>query len=473
MIRSERLSATAHRRRTPTGGPFAWALIALAAVAVIWLPTTVTAQEAPTPRSLDLVGFLDLVERNSLQLENARTDRSLAATQEDLVRSQIYPFVAGQAGYDRNFLDIEQAVPVAADGSGNGPIYPLVTREIDVNRDNEFSLGLSVQQKIFDMSVFRALEASRQFTDLTGTVYEASRQGILTEAKRLFFQVLLLQEVLEVRRSSEEIARDNFLETQRRAEAGIASPMEVLRAEVNWKITEPDTSQAERNLNVALQSLKTLAGIPRDEEVALAGSLDEFPPVPSFGDAFGERINRPDYQALLNQQRLRELNISAQRAAFYPSLSASLTWGWQRSDDGFDLSDGTSVLSAGLALTVPIFYGGSRFASLTEAELELRRTRTEIAMQDESIATELDRIRLTLDEASLRIQSARQTLATAERAYAVTETSVESGLATQLELKDARVSLEGARLNHLSAVFDYLSAYFDWQLATGRGDEGL
>jgi outer membrane protein len=483
MIRSERLSATAHRRRTPTGGPFAWALIALAAVAVIWLPTTVTAQEAPTPRSLDLVGFLDLVERNSLQLENARTDRSLAATQEDLVRSQIYPFVAGQAGYDRNFLDIEQAVPVAANaaqevpgsvlGFNGGSYYPLATREIDVNRDNEFSLGLSVQQKIFDMSVFRALEASRQFTDLTGTVYEASRQGILTEAKRLFFQVLLLQEVLDVRRSSEEIARDNFLETQRRAEAGIASPMEVLRAEVNWKITEPDTSQAERNLNVALQSLKTLAGIPRDEEVALAGSFDEFPPVPSFGDAFGERINRPDYQALLNQQRLRELNISAQRAAFYPSLSASLTWGWQRSDDGFDLSDGTSVLSAGLALTVPIFYGGSRFASLTEAELELRRTRTEIAMQDESIATELDRIRLTLDEASLRIQSARQTLATAERAYAVTETSVESGLATQLELKDARVSLEGARLNHLSAVFDYLSAYFDWQLATGRGDEGL
>jgi outer membrane protein TolC len=442
------------------------ALVALAAPAA-------TYAQAGSAEALDLARFLDFVERNSLQLENARTDRSLAETQEDLVRSQIYPFIAGQAGYTRNFLDIEQAVPVAADGSGDGVTYPLVTQEIDVNRDNEFSLGLSVQQKIFDMSVFRALEASRQFTDLTGTVYEASRQGILTEAKRLFFQVLLLQEVLEVRRSSEEIARDNFLETQRRAEAGIASPMEVLRAEVNWKITEPDTSQAERNLNVALQGLKSLAGIPRDAEVSLEGSLDEFPPLPSFGDAFADRINRPDYQALVNQQRLRELNISAQRAAFYPSLSASLTWGWQRSDDGFELSDGTSVLTAGLALTIPIFYGGSRFASLTEAELELRRTRTEIALQDESIATELDRIRLTLDEASLRIESARQTLATAERAYAVTETSVESGLATQLELKDARVSLEAARLNHLSAVFDYLSAYFDWQLATGRGDEGL
>jgi outer membrane protein TolC len=491
MIRTERTSrvTVAPRSTVPRVIPRTLALRARIAiltgvVALVALAApAATYAQAGSAEALDLARFLDLVEHNSLQLENARTDRSLAETQEDLVRSQIYPFIAGQAGYTRNFLDIEQAVPVAANaaqavpgsvlGFDGGSYYLLTTREIDVNRDNEFSLGLSVQQKIFDMSVFRALEASRQFTDLTGTVYEASRQGILTEAKRLFFQVLLLQEVLEVRRSSEEIARDNFLETQRRAEAGIASPMEVLRAEVNWKITEPDTSQAERNLNVAIQGLKSLAGIPRDAEVSLEGSLDEFPPLPSFGDAFANRINRPDYQALVNQQRLRELNISAQRAAFYPSLSASLTWGWQRSDDGFELSDGTSVLTAGLALTIPIFYGGSRFASLTEAELELRRTRTEIALQDESIATELDRIRLTLDEAALRIESARQTLATAERAYAVTETSAESGLATQLELKDARVSLEGARLNHLSAVFDYLSAYFDWQLATGRGDAAL
>lgn len=437
-----------------------------------------------TTLAFDLERFLSLVEENSLQLENVRTDRALAETQEKLVRSQIYPMIGAQAGYSRNFLDIEQEVPIAADATQPIPgsflgldparnYYPLATRSIDVNRDNEFSFGFSVQQKVFDMSVFRALEASRQFTDLTGTVYEAARQEILTAAKRLFFQALLLQEVLEVRRSSREIAFDNYQATRRRLESGLASPLELLRAEVNWKITEPDTSQAERNLNVVLQNLKTFAGIPRNVEIELQGSLDEYPVLPDFEYAFSARAERPDYRALLNERRLRELNISAERAKFYPSLSASLTYGRRAADDGFDMSDGVDSLSAGFTVTIPIFYGGSRFVQMEQARLELRKTNTSIALKDEAIATELETIRLTLEEANLRIASAEQTLATAERVYQVSETSLESGLATQLELKDARVSLERARLNHLSAVFDYLSAYFDWQLAVGEGDRPI
>ena len=436
------------------------------------------AMPAVTQERLSLQGFLNLVEDNSLALENTRTDRDIAATQERLTRSQVYPTIVGEAGYTRNFLDIEQEFPAFIDTDGTPAvpgtnIYPIQTQSMDVNSDNDFSAGLSVQQKVFDMAVFRALEASEQFTGLQGTIYEASRQGILTEAKRLFFQTLLLQEVLEVRRSSEEIAYDNYLETQRRQENGLASPLEVLQAEVNWKITQPDTSQAERNLNVALQNLRNFAGLDRTTEVVLTETLDEYPPLPSFENAFDRRNNRPDYQALAAQRRLRELNVAAERAKFYPSLSASLTYGWQSSGDDFDLSNGSDSLSAGLSLTIPIFYGGSRFASLNQARLELQKTTTEIALQDDTIATELETLRLTLEEANLRISSAEQTLETAERAYEVSQTSVDNGLATQLELKDARVSLERARLNYVSAVFDYLSAYFDWQLATGEGDQGL
>lgn len=436
------------------------------------------AESADRGRRIALEEYLSLVEANSLRLRNARTDRSLAEAQERLVRSQVYPTIAGQAGYTRNFLDIEQEVPAFID-TGADPVIPeteiyrIQTQSIDVNQDNDFSFGLSLQQKLFDLNVFRALEASGQFIDLTSSTYEAQRHGLLTEAKRLYFQVLLLDEVLQVRRSSQEIAYDNYLETQRRLENGIASPLELLRAEVNWKITEPDTSQAERNLNVALQNLNTFAGLDQGEAVQLTGSFEDYPELPSFDGAFSRRSERPDYQALMNRRRLQELNVSAEQAKFYPSLSASLSYGWQGSDEGFDLSAGTDVLTAGLNLTIPIFYGGSRFASLEQARLELSQAGTAIAMEDERILTELETLRLTLEESRLRIDSAEQTLSTAERAYEVSETSVASGLATQLELKDARVSLEQARLNYVSAVFDYLSAYFDWQMATGQGDHGL
>lgn len=452
------------------------ALVRRIIIAGLLVALSVPAAFGQTGDQAEMIGleqFLTLVEANSLQLETARTDRLLAEVQEDLVRSQIFPFVAGQLGYTRNILDIEQDFPIGADTSGAGSFAPIVTEPVDINSDNDFTVGFSVEQLLFDASVFRALEASRQFSDLTGTIYEATRQGLLTEAKRLFFQTLLLQEVLAVRRSSEAIALASFEEAQQRFANGLASQLEVLQAEVDWKITEPDTTQAERNLNVALQNLKNFAGLPQDQEIGLAGSLDEFPAPPNFDGAFADRTMRPDYQALLAERRLRELNIAAERAAFYPSVSAQLAYGWQASDDGFSLSDGTDSLTGGITVTVPIFFGGSRFASLNQARLELDRTVAAIAISDDDIATELETIRLTLEEAALRIESAAQTRDTVERALQVSQTSFDNGLATQRELNDTRVNLERARLNYLSAVFDYLSAYFNWQLATGIGDQAF
>lgn len=439
-------------------------------VAAATTPPAAAQETTAGEQRIDVARFLELVEANSLQLANARIERGLADAQEDLVRSQVYPFVAGRVGYARNFLDIEQDFPIGADTSGGGDFAPLVTQPIDVNSDNDLTLGFTVEQLLFDAGVFRALEASRQFSELTGTIYQAARQGLLTEAKRLFFQTLLLQEVLAVRRSSEATALASFREAQQRFANGLASQLEVLQAEVDFSITQPDTSQAERNLNVALQNLKNFAGLEQDEELVLIGSLDQFPALPDFDGAFEKRAMRPDYQSLLGERRLRELNVAAERASYFPTLSASLAYGRQASDDGFDFSDGTGSLTAGVTLTVPVFFGGSRVASVNRAQLELERVSTAIAIRDDDIATELETIRLRLEESTLRIESADRTRAIVERTLRVSQTSFDNGLATQREVNDTRVNLELARLNYLSAVFDYLSAYFDWQLATGQGD---
>jgi outer membrane protein TolC len=300
-----------------------------------------------------------------------------------------------------------------------------------------------------------------------------TRQQIYTAAKRLFYQALLLQEVLQVRRSSEEIAYDNYLDTQQRLENGLASRLELLRAEVNWKITIPITTQAQKNLDVALSNLKNLAGIDPGTELDLVGSLDSYPALPDQTEVAEVLSARPDYRALQNERTLREINVSAERSAFYPSVSASVNYALQGADDGWNFENPTELLSAGLTVDIPIFYGGSRFTSVDKAQLELEQTETTILQKVDDIQTELENIRLTLTEAAQRIESAQQTLLTAEEAYEVTQTAAENGLATQLELKDARVSQEEAQLNYYSAIYDYLDAYFSWQLSVGEGAAGL
>ena len=59
----------------------------------------------------------------------------------------------------------------------------------------------------------------------------------------------------------------------------------------------------------------------------------------------------------------------------------------------------------------------------------------------------------------------------AEKAFKIAETTAQSGLATQLQLKDARVGFDQAKMNQYAAVFDYMYAYFQWEKAVGKVKE--
>ena len=411
------------------------------------------------PIALTLSTFLDLVERNSLALESARIEQGFTETDVTVTRALTRPAIGAQASLTRSLLETEQNIP----GMGSITIDPF----------NELSGGVSLQQLIFDLRSFRALEASRRADDLTASVFEARRQAVLTGAKKLFYQAILLEEVVAVRRASEELARDAYDDVRRRADAGVASRLDVLRAELAWRTTVPEVTQAERNSAVARANLRAFAGIEPGAELHLTGSLNDVPPRPvavSLSDALD---GRPDVQALRGARTLRELGIAAQRAEFYPSLSGSVTWGWSATDEGFAFSDPTQTLRAGLQLQIPIYSGGARMGRLNRARLELDSAQVELDQAINDIRTELERIELSLTEAEARMESARSTVATAELAFEMTQLSVDAGISTQLELKDARVSLVSAQLSLYAASFDFLSAYFDRQAAVGQGADPL
>lgn len=440
---------------------------------ILILISTLTLLSGINALDLNLDRFLELVEENNKDLYSAELDEQIAETQRKLARSAALPIIAGSLGYTRNFEEILTPMPVAAipvPDPSLGGAYALQYAEVPYNKNNDFTAGVQLQQKVFDMTVFQALKASSKYTELAGTVYEATRQGILTGAKQLYFQCVLLEEVFRVKEEAEKNAFETYQDILGKYENELVSELNVLQAEVNWQISRPETTQAARNRDLALTNLKVLAGMEMDEDLRLTDRLSNIPEAPESA-AFGEILsNRQDYQILRQQEELMEINKNAVRAEFFPSLSLSVTYGWQDSNDAFQWEEGTDSFSAGLSLTIPVFYGGSRFAKLEKARLELEQSRTEVLKKQNDIQAEISNLQLLLEESSSRLDSARTTIATAEKAFSIMQISSESGLTTQLELKDARLNMSNATLNYYAAVFDYLNAYFQWQQATGQGD---
>jgi outer membrane protein TolC len=422
---------------------------------------------------LSLADYMQLVEENSKDLYLANIDQQLADVQDKLARSATRPMISAGADYKRNFTEITMPAAVGAlpDLNSQTGMYDLFYVDVPYNSKNEFSANIGVQQLLFDMKVFKALEASKQYRTMTGTIYEASRQGVLTAAKQLYYQTVLLDEVYKVKTATQQNAHDTYLDILKKFDNDLASELDVLQAEVNWQINIPEETKAGRNRDLALSNLRFLAGLKPEDEIILTDSLSKTPAAALQTELGDILSSRRDYQAMQGELALRDINISATRAEFYPSLSASIGYGWQSSSDNFEIKDGTGALQAGLSLSIPIYYGGSRFAKMEQVRLEKKKSQISLIKKQDEIRTQINNLQLLLDESAFRITSAETTLETAGKAYKIMEISSQNGLATQLDLKDARLNLSGAQLNYYSAIYDYLNSYFQWQQAIGEGDK--
>ena len=413
--------------------------------------------------TLSLQPFLDLVKAHSKDLKLVAQEREMANATKKEAFSTALPSISAQANYNRNFLDYYMYADL-------GELIPEMgggVTKFKVNRKNEYDASVTLTQTLFSFSVGNAIKASRQYARLTDYSYTASELSILNGAKKIFYQVLLFKKVWEVQESSEQNAYENFLLTQDKFKNGLVSEFQLLQAEVRWKNAIPRTAEAKRNHQLALNNLKNWAGIPVEKDVNISGSLDDYPELPERIPFDSILQKRPDYNALLWEEKLLQTNVNAEKAEFYPSLTGTLTYLFNSRSDQWKLDEKNENYIAGVSLSIPIFQGGFQIAQLQKAKIELNKARINIEKSRENIYNEITNIYLRLNEAHQRISSARATLKTAEKAFAIAETTMKNGLATQLELKDARIGYDEARLTIFLAIFDYLSAYFDWEQAVG------
>jgi outer membrane protein TolC len=410
----------------------------------------------------NLKTFLSRVESHSKDLKLARKERDMAKVYKKEALSTALPKIMIEATYNRNLKANYLFIDFPDFETGE-----MTNQKFKINYKNEYGLNAVLNQTLFSFKVGNALRAAREFKKLTNFVYDAAHQSIVKMAKKAFYQTLLLKKVWEVSRASEENAHENYLNMKKKYDNGQVSEFKLLQAEARWQSQVPGTTQAKRNYELALNSLKNLTGIPVEEEMVLDGDFDHIPAMPVIPPVDTVLEKRPDFNALLWEARLRGTGVKSEAADRLPSLNLSLVYNFSSLSDYFKLERQNKSYIVGLNLSFPIFTGGYTRAQVQKAKIELEKTRIKIEKEKETIYNDIHNIWLRMEEARKRIQSASKSLETAKKAFKIAEITAANGLATQLELKDARVIYDQAILNGYAATYDYLDAYFDWEQATG------
>jgi len=414
----------------------------------------------------DIASYLALVEKNNPDLLIKFKDIELAKTGVSMARSALLPQAGVQGGYSRNLNEQLQLMPVASLPGGG----PLVWQNVRANYDNNLSMGIGLTQVLFNAGAISNYNKAKLGRAIQEQSFEAAKQAILCAAKKLYAQAQLTALVVEIRESSEKVSNEQYQRVQRKNQAGAATEMDLLSAEVDWQTKVNAVTDAKKNNELVLLAFRDLAGIPHPEPITLTEDRKDMPEIPETPDMNSVLSGRADYRALSLSRDLSVEEQKAARSAFLPDISASFNYGLGGMGNGSSLTGdyNYSLASLGITVTIPILAGGARLARMDAAKLEEEKSLLALSQKKTAVESELLELRLRLEDAQQLSDSSYKTVETARRAVTLAQTAYANGQATYLNVMDAQDKLDMVWLSFANSGYEYLSAYYDWQLAVGE-----
>ena len=254
----------------------------------------------------------------------------------------------------------------------------------------------------------------------------------------------------------------------RRAE-GVGSELEAQQAQAALENLRAQKLQLERNRGLLQNQLALLCGDPSLQLAALPGAAMPEAPVPPAGLPSALLQNRPDVRAAEAQMRAARLQTEAVRAARFPLITLTGTFGQQSGELADLLSAPGRIWTLAAGLAAPLFDAG-------RAEARTRQARAQAMQAQIAYETAVLTAFREASDALLSLEQNRQIEAAqaAQRdastaAAALARLRYEGGYSGWLEVLDAERSANGAEQAWVTARQNRIASTIDLLKALGTG----
>ena len=293
----------------------------------------------------------------------------------------------------------------------------------------------------------------------------AARQNTALSVVQAFYDLLTAQRLKALREKVVASAQQHVAAAQAGFEAGTAARIDILRAQTELANAKVDLVAADGDIRRARASLRNAIGI--SEPVSL--QVQEAPPlsVPQVTleaarkEALTKRpeLQQQEYSVEAARETLRSARINAR-----PVIS--FTGGIDKYLDSTRDITREWVLRA--TLSYPLFDAKQTRSRVNSAAADLEAHRQQREQERQSVLLEVEQAWISLDEAKARITAAAAARKQAEENLALNEASYQEGVATMVEVIDARAAAAQAETNQIQAQYDFDLAVMKLRHALGR-----
>jgi outer membrane protein len=342
---------------------------------------------------------------------------------------------------------------------------------VDFTKNYQFSLNFSLP--LFTGGKLTSGYRSAKY-DLMASreaVRQTSQETVLN-VKRGFYNYLLAKELVKVSEEALDLAERLLQNVKNMSEVGMASRLDLLRAEVRVANLKPSLIQAKNGVDLAAISLKTLLGLDVSQPVEIVGEMTYDPVEVDLEDSLARALaNRPEIGQIDYQKKIAVEMARIARADYFPTIAVSGNYNYWANFLNFKSGTWENFYSFNLVLNIPIFNGLSTPARVAESKALVRELEFNQKGLVNTIKFEVQSAYLNINQAKESLLSQEKNIDAARESVRVAELNYAEGLATILDVGSAQVALSDAQINYLRALYEYVISQAQLEKAMGSSWE--
>jgi outer membrane protein TolC len=358
-------------------------------------------------------------------------------------RSELLPTIAGQAGVNRQTLNLDEfGFPGA---TGVTPAF------------NIWRLRVTATQALLDPAAIVRLRAARDTAAAAGLDARAVGELAGATSGLAYLRVLSAQETVHAREADSSVAAQLLDQARQLVAAGVNPSIDQTRSEVSFGSVRTQLEVARNALDrTRLDLLRTL-DLPPATTLQLADSLGlgavELPLDPAEAARYA-REHRAELQAEHTRTEAARGSLKAIRFENLPSIGA--TGYYQQSARA--LGDLTGTYSVQLGVTVPILDGFRRQSRAKEQQARLEAQQLRERDLGNQVETEARQSVLDVASARQQVRIAEDRLRLAEQELQQAQERFQAGVAGTVETTNAQSAVLAARDALIQARVNYGTA---------------
>ncbi len=414
-------------------------------------------------QAADLWDIYQLAAKNDPTFQQAEANYEATLENKPIARS----------GYLPNITFVGDRNRTATSGSQIGvsdTTPPVIGPQNFTSTTYQTEYQFQLTQPIFNWAAWQSIDQADAQVAQAAAQFTAAQEDLIQRTATAYFNVLNARDTLTADRAAAEANSKQLEQAKEKYDVGMSAITDVENAQAAYDQSAANEISAQQQVITTEEQLRAITGQPVGELMEPSTDMPLRSPEPANAQQWVDQAlkQNPNVLAAQSGADAADANIGIRRAGHYPVLSA-IAQHTKINDTGnniFDLSQTTGNFVE-LQLSVPIFSGGGVYAQTSQAERQYDAAIANVHLVTRQTEQQARTAYLGVLTGISQVQSLKQSVKSNQTSMDATETGMQVGTRTIVDVLTARQNLLTAETSFSNARYTYLESLLQLKQAAG------